>query len=200
MAYTLNSTDYDCYEGTTVLINKFGIRSQAELDEIEMLLAGYKTLEILNGPLETPFTFSDYRQIHQYIFGDIYDWAGKVRTISLAKSATKFTEPEKIEERGKRIFQRIAKMNYLCGLNKQELVFQVTDLYHNLNMLHPFREGNGRTERIFITKLIRNAGFEIDITRGNSDLLMIGTIQAAAGVMDNLALFFDENIAPNMTL
>lgn len=57
-----------------------------------------------------------------------------------------------------------------------------------------FREGNGRTERVFFVLLIRNAGYDIDFSSLNSDLLMIGSIQAAGGVMDTLIRFFEENI------
>ena len=85
-------------------------------------------------------------------------------------------------------------MNYFCDLPKDEFINQIADLYHTINMLHPFREGNGRTQRVFFVQLIRNAGYEIDYSDFNSDLLMIGTIQAASGVMDNLIAFFKEAI------
>ena len=62
-------------------------------------------------------------------------------------------------------------------------------------MLHPFREGNGRTERVFFMQLIRNAGYDIDYTAMQSDILMIGSIQAASGVMDMLKDFFENNIS-----
>ena len=61
-----------------------------------------------------------------------------------------------------------------------------------LNVVSP--EGNGRTERVFFVLLIRNAGYDIDYSSLNSDLLMIGSIQAAGGVMDTLIRFFEENI------
>ena len=61
-------------------------------------------------------------------------------------------------------------------------------------MLHPFREGNGRTESVSFVQLIRNAGYVIDYSTLNSDLLMIGNIQADSGVMDTLVKFFEEII------
>ena len=85
-------------------------------------------------------------------------------------------------------------MDYFRGLARAELVAEVADLYHTLNLLHPFREGNGRTQRVFFTQLIRASGYDIDYSELNSELLMIGSIQAASGVMDNLVAFFDENI------
>ena len=85
-------------------------------------------------------------------------------------------------------------MNYFVGLSKDKFISEIADLYHLLNILHPFREGNGRTERVFFVLLIRNAGYDIDFSSLNSDLLMIGSIQAAGGVMDTLIRFFEENI------
>ena len=71
---------------------------------------------------------------------------------------------------------------------------EIADLYSTLNMLHPFREGNGRAQRIFFMQLIQNNGYNIDYSELNSDFLMISSIQAASGVMDNLISFFDDNI------
>lgn len=85
-------------------------------------------------------------------------------------------------------------MNYFVGLSKDKFIAEIADLYHLLNIFHPFREGNGRTERVFFVLLIRNAGYDIDYSSLNSDLLMIGSIQAAGGVMDTLIRFFEENI------
>ncbi|HBE13799.1 MAG TPA: hypothetical protein DEB10_07630 [Ruminococcaceae bacterium] len=67
-------------------------------------------------------------------------------------------------------------------------------------MLHPFREGNGRTQRVFISQLIRNAGYDIDFSEIDSDDLMIATIQAANGVFDAIAQLFSEHIVESTGL
>ena len=69
---------------------------------------------------------------------------------------------------------------------------ELTELYHELNMLHPFREGNGRTLRLFVTLLVRNAGRDIDFTHTDSDLLTIATIKAAQGDRTLLRSVFEE--------
>ena len=194
MAYSIDATSEDCYEGTTVLINKLGIRDEDQLMRNEALLYGIKSSELMAQPLKPDFSFEDYKQIHKYLFDMLYDWAGEIRTISISKSATRFATPEHIEENGTKIFERLRSLNYFCGLPRDEFVSQIADLYHTINMLHPFREGNGRTQRVFFFQLIRNAGYEIDYSDFNSDLLMIGTIQAAAGFMDNLIEFFNTTI------
>lgn len=194
MSYSMDSTSENCYEGTTVLINKLDIRDENELAEAEGIITGLKASELIVAPLKPDFSFEDYKQIHKYLFDMLYDWAGETRTISISKSATKFTAPEHIEENGTKIFERLRSLNYFCCLPRNEFVSKIADLYHTINMLHPFREGNGRTQRVFFFQLIRNAGYEIDYSDFNSDLLMIGTIQAAAGVMDNLIEFFNTAI------
>ena len=190
MSYSIDATSEDCYEGTTVLINKLNIRDEEQLKKNEALLYGVKSSELMTQPLKPGFSFEDYKQIHKYLFDMLYEWAGEIRTISISKSATRFIAPEHIEENGIKIFERLRSLNYFRGLPRDEFVSQIADLYHTINMLHPFREGNGRTQRVFFFQLIRNAGYEIDYSDFNSDLLMIGTIQAAAGVMDNLIDFF----------
>lgn len=140
------------------------------------------------------FGFENYKGLHRVLFEDLYDWAGQLRTIALSKTATVFTAPERIEELGGLIFARLKKLDYITKLPRNEFVAEISDLYHSLNMLYTFREGNGRTERVFFALLIRNAGYDIDYSTLNSDLLMIWSIQAAGGVTDTLVKFFEENI------
>lgn len=140
------------------------------------------------------FGFENYKGQHRVLFEDLYDWAGQLRTIALSKTATVFTAPERIEELGGLIFARLKKLDYITKLPRNEFVAEISDLYHSLNMLYTFREGNGRTERVFFVMLIRNAGYDIDYSTLNSDLLMIWSIQAAGGVTDTLVKFFEENI------
>ena len=85
------------------------------------------------------------------------------------------------EKTGKLKFQRLAELNYLKKLNKSTFLDELSELYHDLNMLLPFREGNGRTLRLFITLLVRNAGYNLNFSECDSDLLMIATIKAAQG-------------------
>ena len=72
--------------------------------------------------------------------------------------------------------------NYFKAQKFDEFIENITDFYCVTNMLHPFREGNGRTQRIFISQLIRNAGYDIDFLDINTDDLMTATIQASNGV------------------
>lgn len=194
MGYSLEATDKDCYPNTTVLINKLGITDESVLKENESFITSTKAAMLISTPLKPNFDFNDYKAIHCELFSELYEWAGSIRTINLSKSTTLFTAPERIEELGNGIFSRLSRLNYFVGLPKSEFVAEIADLYNTLNLLHPFREGNGRTQRVFFMQLIQNAGYDIDYSEFNSDYLMIGSIQAASGVMDNLIGFFESNI------
>ena len=154
MSYNLNVSNADCYEGTTTLINKLGIKDEKELKNSEALITAYKAASLINEPLAHDFGFENYKALHRVLFEDLYEWAGKPRMIALSKTSTVFTVPERIEELGGLIFTRLKKLDYFTKLPQNEFITEIADLYHSLNMLHPFIEGNGRTERVFFVQLI----------------------------------------------
>ena len=142
----------------------------------------------------TVFDFDHYKAIHRFLFSDLYEWAGEVRAVNISKKGTQFTPAENIESQARLIFERLQTCNYFKGLPHNEFVEEIVDFYCVTNALHPFREGNGRTQRVFLTQLIRNAGYEINFADMDTDLLMIATIQSAQGVTDLLKLIFTESI------
>lgn len=85
-------------------------------------------------------------------------------------------------------------MNNLMGFPHNEFVDEIVDLYCATNALHPFREGNGRTQRAFFTQLIRSAGYDFSFADMDTELLMIATIQSAQGVNDLLEEIFKKNV------
>ena len=194
MGYSIDPISTNCYPGTTVLINKLDIRDEETLREAETLVTFINASKLEQHPLEGAFDFGHYKAIHHFLSSDLYDWAGQVRTVNISKKGTRFTFAENIERQAELIFRRLKDCNYFKGLTHDEFVEEIVDFYCITNALHPFREGNGRTQRIFFIQLIRYAGYTIDFSEFNSENLMIGSIQAAAGVMDNLIEFFSENL------
>lgn len=194
MPYDIEASTDNCYEGTTCLVNKLDIRDEEELASVEaaLTLANIGLLE--QEPLEGHFDFAHYRAIHKFLFGELYEWAGETRTVNLSKKGTQFVPADEIEQVGNAIFNRLAKMNFFCNDGFDDFIEHITEFYCDTNRLHPFREGNGRTQRVFLAQLIRHAGYDIDFGNVDMDELMIATIHAANGVTDYVEKIFRESI------
>ena len=161
---------------------------------MESVLSSTRYAEWESDPKANSFDFEHYKAIHRFLFSDLYDWAGEVRTVNISKKGTQFTSADKVPELAERIFKRLNSMNNLKGLPHSEFVDEIVDLYRATNFLHPFREGNGRTQRAFLTQLIRNAGYDFSFADMDTELLMIATIQSAQGVNDLLEEIFKKNV------
>ena len=196
MGYSIEAITNDCYEGTSCLINKLDIKDEKQLDVMEAHITLAKISILQQTPLDGNFDFEHYKAIHKYIFEDLYDWAGRVRTVNLSKKGTSFVKAEMIEEIATACFNRLKKQNYFKGLDKDSFVEEITDFYCVTNNIHPFREGNGRTQRVFLSQLAFNAGYEMDFANIDTDKLMIATIQAANGVDMYLKEILREIIYP----
>ena len=190
MAYSIDPISANCYPDTTVLINKFDIHDEATLNEVEGTLTAAKSAQWLNAPEKDTFDFEHYKAIHHFLFADLYDWAGQVRDVNISKKGTAFCPAEKINEQASKIFSYLREQNFLRGLTKGPFVDGLVDFYCSTNMLHPFREGNGRTQRIFLSQLAQSAGYMLNFAKIDGDLLMIATIQSAQGVTDLLRSLF----------
>ncbi len=182
MGYSIEAITANCYEGTTCLINKFGIKDDKQLSLIEGQITFAKGSKLERTPIQGNFDFEHYKAIHKYLFREIYEWAGEVRTVDMSKKGTAFAKCSEIKELADACFKRLKAENYFIGKPFNEYIDCIVDFYCVTNMLHPFREGNGRTQRIFLSQLIRYAGYEIDFSNMNADDLMSATIQAANGV------------------
>jgi cell filamentation protein len=108
-------------------------------------------------PVTPTYDLHHLREIHRRIFGDIYDWAGQIRTVAIAKGAT-FCLPQYIESSAAVIFDDLRDENYLRGLDRDAFTGRLAHYLGEVNALHPFREGNGRAQRAFFGQLTLDAG------------------------------------------
>ena len=194
MAYSMDPIQDGCYPGTAVLVNKFDIREEAKLNEVEAVLVSARSAEWTNQPRADSFDFAHYKAAHRFLFSDLYDWAGQIRKVNISKKGTDFCPAADIVQQGKLAFDRLKQQNYFKGLPHGSFVDEITDFYCATNYLHPFREGNGRTQRAFLAQLIRSAGYDINWSDMDGDLLMIATIQSAQGVTDLLRQVLGDEI------
>ena len=197
MAYSIDALTSDCYKGTTCLINKFNIKDENILKDLETTGTFSKITEYSLNPLFNTFDVNHYKAIHKYLFDDIYEWAGEYRSVDMSKKGTSFAKAESIDKLMTKCFARLQAKNCFLGLSFDIFVDSIVDFYCVTNMIHPFREGNGRTQRLFLTQLINLNNYSIDFSEIDTDELMIATIQAANGVTDYLKGIFKNAIKVN---
>ncbi|AMO93556.1 putative adenosine monophosphate-protein transferase fic [Collimonas fungivorans] len=148
-----------CYPNSDVLINKLGITEEEALEvaEIELSQARIDQYE----PNFDDLSLSALRAIHFHLFQDLYSWAGELRTVDISKGSTRFANISRIEPEAEKLFRQLEQENYLIGLSREQFVARLAHYYCELNVIHPFRDGNGRAQRLMFEVIGINAGFEL---------------------------------------
>lgn len=155
------------YPNSQVLINKFGITNDSQFIEMEQDFSELAIMDIeFSSP---PYDLLYWRSLHQALFGDIYHWAGELRTIDISKGTTRFCHINRIKPESDRMFSQLAQENYLVGLSHDSLIVKLAEYYSDLNVIHPFREGNGRAQRLLFEHIVINCGFKISFAGVNPD-------------------------------
>ena len=157
-----DADDTYCYPGTDVLRNKAEITDAEDLDAYEGELSTLRSIEILENPIAGQFDLAHLQRIHLSLFQDVYDWAGKIRTVDISRGNSRFANVRFIESAANEIFNKLARENWLKGLDAVALSKRLAHYLSEINALHPFREGNGRVQRIFISQLSQSAGYQLD--------------------------------------
>ncbi|WP_083464265.1 Fic family protein [Phaeobacter sp. 11ANDIMAR09] len=161
-----------------VLRNKFDISDQEGLDTVERELS---TSRIRQGCPEGDFDLKHLQSIHHHLFQDTYEWAGEVRTLEISKGGSQFMPRRFIENGMNDIHGRIISANYLQGTSPSEFSEQAGELIGDLNHVHPFREGNGRTQMQFLQQLSEKAGHKIDLCKIDKEQWIDASISSNRG-------------------
>lgn len=170
--YTYDSDDPYVYPGTKVLINKFGLHDQEELWDAERAITGVATAELEAHPIDGKFDLEHLQAIHKALFDDVYEWAGTIREKGfISKGNSLFCAAEFIVPYSDDLFGKLKTENYLKGLGRDAFIKRMAFYISEINALHPFREGNGRTQRIFANQLARQAGWELNFTSIDPEVL-----------------------------
>jgi len=153
-----------CYPYSNVLINKLGIRDAEKLQIAEREITSLRIANAKVNVIKGNFDLLHLRQIHKYIFSDIYEWAGEIRWVNIAKG-NMFCNYKFIEQNADQLFAMLKKENYLKNVSADEMPIRLAYYFGEINVLHPFREGNGRTQRLLIEYLAKNAGYSVDFSK-----------------------------------
>ena len=169
-----------CYPHTHVLKNKLDIHDKDELFKVEQELTSARYFEITKRPIPGDFSLDHLCAIHRYLFQDIYDWAGKIRTVDISKG-TIFCLTQFIEIEFKKVQDWIIANDYLKNVDdKEAMAKRLAYLIGEINMIHPFREGNGRTQRVFIEYLCKNSHhFDIDFSKTTKNDMILASKESA---------------------
>lgn len=154
-----------CYTGTDVLKNKFGLYDAKQLAVMESMVTTKRNTELGQKPIKGSFDLTHLQKIHKYLFQDIYPFAGKIRSEDISKDGFEFAFTQFIYPQAKEIFTNLALENYLVGLNIEDFSKRAAKYMADINHLHPFREGKGRSNREFIRCLALNADMNLDWSR-----------------------------------
>ncbi|MBI2715403.1 MAG: Fic family protein [Rhizobiales bacterium] len=167
-----------CYPGTTVLKNRLGLRTQAELQAFEAEITAQRAAEPLPAGR---LSYAHYKAIHRHLFQDAYSWAGRIRTIRIAKGANAFCYPEHIEHAMCRLFTELAGQHHFHGMDANGFAQNAAHFLAELNAIHPFREGNGRTQLSFLTLLAERAGHPLRLERLTPQEILDAIIKSFGG-------------------
>lgn len=146
-----------CYPGSDVLINKLGLTNEADLEaaEVELTQARIEQFEPDFGDI----SLAALRGIHRHLFQDVYQWAGELRSVDISKGSTRFANVSRVEPEADKLFLQLAQENYLVELQRERFVSRLAHFYCELNVVHPFRDGNGRAQRLLFEVISINAGY-----------------------------------------
>ena len=165
-----------CYPGTDLLRNKANLRTHAALERFERMMVRQR---MAREPLDFEISDSGYKAVHQCLFQDVYDWAGETRTATrwnITKDGAEFTPAPFVDVLLKRQFQFINRQDNLRGRSADDFARDAAEHANELNALHPFHEGNGRTLRFFLKVLARQAGHSLDLRRIDAGLWKEGSV------------------------
>lgn len=174
------------YPRTTVLRNAKGLRDPDDLDAFEVEMVRLRTEE---GPPPGRFGTAHYRSVHHHLFRDVYAWAGRYRDVRMFKGGNSFCFPEYIAREMERLFGCLKGAGFLPGVASDVFVRQVAGFLAELNHIHPFREGNGRTQQVFLKILGQRAGHPLRLEALEAEPFRAAMIES---YHDRLAPLVDE--------
>jgi cell filamentation protein len=179
------SHDSYCYPDSEVLQNKLNIQDYDNLVEAELAFTAIRYSEYSSTITSIQdFNLKHLMRLHRQLFQDIFHWAGEVRTVDIAKGETRFCTCSRIEAEANKQFSRIVLLERFDS--KDQLITKIADIFCELNIIHPFREGNGRTQRFFFEELFFYFGLSVNWPDISKDEWVNANIQGYLGDLRSL--------------
>ncbi|MDR1422595.1 MAG: Fic family protein [Coriobacteriales bacterium] len=184
-----------CYSGSNVLKNKLDILDGEALATAEREITAARIAGILDRPVRGRLGFKHLCDIHRAIFRDVYDWAGKTRTVNIAKG-NPFCMSHAIPTYAEDIFTKLENEGFLYDTPADEIPKRLTYYLSEINVLHPFREGNGRAQRLFIEYLAQSAGHRVDFSDVSSSEMIEASVLSFDKDYGKMTSLFQHILSP----
>jgi len=190
-------SDSDPYldPATGVLRNRLDIADEATLEQTEADIVAVHSYELSRAPLNGRFDLAHLKAIHRYLFGDVYEWAGQLRTMDISKGGSRFAHYAHLDSAAAAIFTRLANEEHLAGLGPSAFSERAAYYLSELNALHPFREGNGRALREFISHLAQANGYYIAWENVGQAEMLAAAMQYFRGDTSMVATLIRTNLS-----
>ncbi len=169
-----------------VLKNHLGITDTALLNQYEQRLSNFHIVKILVEWPSQGFDVEYLKSLHRTIFGEVYPWAGQFRKVDIGKGDTLFLSHTQIEHETQRLFNDLANENFLYGSTPEIFSHKIGEYLIRLNQIHPFREGNGRTQRVLVSKIAQHAGMRMDWSSISNEAMKRACIEGVNGNTRNM--------------
>lgn len=188
------------YKGTEILRNKFGITDPLAAHELETRVAYQQLVEFSEHPIPGDFDLDHLRAIHRAVYSDLWDWAGEIRTVDTGTTNTGLAHcrPEFILDQARTVFGAIKADGFLHGMDHDTVSDRLAYHWAETTALHPFRDGNTRSQRLFFHQLTTEAGWSINWTGINNEMdqFIQARLIAHAGNHDPLATILASHLGP----
>lgn len=183
-----------CYPESNVLINKLNIQDADALHTAEREITSLRLAVAKVQPIRGQLDLKHLQKIHRDLFGDIYTWAGKLRHVNIAKG-NQFCPAMNLETYGNSIFRKLEQEHYLIDAG-DAAPYRLAYYLGEINVLHPFREGNGRTQRLFIEYLASVAGYRVDFSQITAEEMLIASADSFACNYESIYKMFEKITSP----
>lgn len=196
----LDLSSYDGSAGSYLLANKVGAGDYDQLREREDQFVATR-LAMMPRSIPASFDLDGLKEIHAYLFQDVYPWAGETRTVNISKGVGAFSPPSQIGSDMGQVSDYLAGRHQLRDVLAEELPARLAATYNAVNAVHAFREGNGRTQREFISAVARHNGHKVDWTKVSEDQNNAACESGRSGDLRPLESLFAEIVtrAPGST-
>lgn len=188
------------YPGTDVLRNVQGLRDHDQLTALEVTVTTLALAGLEATRLPGQYDLTHLQAFHREVFAEVCPWAGELRTVAISKPGAVFCLPQHLTSYANEVLGRLADACWLRDTAREVFLDGLSALWADLNSLHPFREGNGRSARAFLRQLSADAGWPLSWAGLDARVNLHASVAAHQGDNAPMRALLDRHIAPRLVL